>query len=221
MLTKNTVKRQDVLKKTSKKAKTSTEVIEQVTRSLGEKKWCRQILTNVSINPGGTTIWNIPNDIRLDVGSQNNRIGNKVRFTSLSAKGEFRVSASWSPDPQGELVRLCVVWDRQCNGIQFTYDQIFDTAGTFKYVHALRQPYQMERFRLLYDKVFHFAIGNIFPQVFNINIPLLCTGETSYISDTGLVGDLRNNNLAIIAFNQQSVVALTAELHGRVRYRDL
>jgi hypothetical protein len=206
-----------------KRASYAKSKVAKVVRSLAEKKYVE--LNSVAVTPltTGINVWVIPPQITLGTTAAQ-RNGNAVRFTSLTFSGMFQPGSTWvTNNPRGEVVRLMVVWDRQCNGIIFTYDQIFNSSIAGFMVHALRQSEQLERFKVLFDQKYQILPSIIGGCCFDVSVPLTKTGETSYITNLATVADLRNNNIVVCAFTERSNNATDLQMvfSGRARFVDM
>lgn len=89
------------------------------------------------------------------------RVGNKIRLTRLVCRGAVERSGVNSLPTDDELLRFCIVYDRQFNAgspTSVTFDMIFSGGNPVFGVHSSLQgelnPEYADRFVVLVDKIF-------------------------------------------------------------------
>lgn len=156
------------------------------------------------------------------------RLGRKVTLKTIHFKGCIKMANTTLAPATADMLRVIIYQDTQCNGtaatIATTADGLLQSADIFSF----RNMENTGRYRFLYDKVRSIAsmsgaydgtndqFGENFASLrFNIkcNIPL------EYSATTGVLTELRSNNVGLAAISQDGVVQI--EGNFRIRYSDM
>lgn len=103
---------------------------------------------------------NIPTEIclnRLDVGASfNNRIGNKVRFTTIHLRATITLNPA-STNPLGD-VRVIVLYDKQANSTGPSFTNVY--SGDFAVTNCMMDPSFFERYVTIIDKKYSMSLNS-------------------------------------------------------------
>lgn len=165
----------------------------------------------------------------------NNRIGRKIDMVSLHLHG--LVSQTGVVVGFNDYVRICVIYDRQTNGILPAYSDIFrnydQASATASSAFSDLNPDERERFAILAD--FRLTLpataasglnGSVdaLQNSFNINRFIKLNLSTMYKGDSApsVIGDIATGSLYITTMGSVAAgsEAYQAPLSWRLRYRD-
>ncbi len=132
------------------------------------------------------------------------RSGDACTIQTVSIKGFIRVDPASTVT--GQVVRMALVWDKQCTGLIPLYEDVFETSGvvgTADVVFWDRNRANLSRFSVLMDKVFLLTPESHQAQKFDFSRSIKKTaryngvGDTTAHCDAGLfliyTGDLAAN----------------------------
>jgi len=172
---------------------------------------------------------------------ESGRIGRKVRLRSLEIRFTYRLGGNADNDAvvtiehEFQTMRFIIVKDKQCNGANATYSEIFQHTGTVAVpttsVFAFRNLEYKERFTVLYDRRFTLNYKTMAvtlnqaddqlvraPVEMTKNIRINLKGTPiEYSALTGLTAERRTNNILIYAFYETNNHT-NLSLHSRIRF---
>lgn len=169
-----------------------------------------EVVTSLNLIPQGTT--------------DQTRIGNKIRITKIHFKG----SVSWSAtnDIRFGEVRIVLVLDKQANGANPAWADVFDASG--QPVDQFRNMDNSERFMVL--KEFKIKPGAFMYDTVNANVHASmnilkynkkCDIPVHYSSTTGAIGEVKSNNLVLLAVSNNGDDTHVLNGNWRIRYSDM
>lgn len=146
------------------------------------------------------------------------RIGRKCTLKAIHWQGSVNLPSSAANTT--DIVRIMVVQDTQANGAVFNPGDLLDGGDVFSF----RNLENSQRFRVLSDKRYTLnstgaangnanengAIQRYIKGNLKVNIPL------EYSGTTGVITELRSNNVTVFAISEQGVA--TIDLHSRIRF---
>jgi len=150
------------------------------------------------------------------------RIGKRILIKSI----DFRMSMR-REDPTTtttEYARICLVYDRQTNGVAPVWSDIFEI-GAGNIVTAHRNLVNSGRFYMLYDKAFAFGgvnSGGQYPIIETyfkrVNMPVYYNGGTA-----GTVADISTGSLYLIKIGTSIAGTdnISQSTHSRIRFTDM
>lgn len=175
---------------------------------------------------GGTvtpTINIIPQGVKED-----ERVGRKCVLKSIYWNGtlDLPIQDAVATSLTGDMIRLIVYQDHQCNGATATDVGILETAD----IDSFRNLANQQRFTILYDKVFVLNYLTLasdgagvvsqaqllkrFKFYKKCNIPI----EYDNSASTGVLTTIRTNNLGVLVVGQGGKAQLTSKF--RLRFSD-
>lgn len=146
-----------------------------------------EIMTSINLIPQGT--------------DDNERIGRQCIIRSISMKGFINGN---STNTVGALVQYALVWDKQCNGANAAYTDIWETNA----FNSMLNLANSQRFQVL--KVFRLrhkptvlvgATPTVIPDIINIEFDMKCNIPLEFSSTTGAITEIKSNNLAWYAIS--------------------
>lgn len=157
--------------------------------------------------------------------AESNRIGRKIMICSISFHVVLELDAiAASATPQnGDLIRLVMYQDRQCNGAAATWANIFSNTDTI----AHRNLTNAKRFYLHYDRTHELpsqsgagdgSVNDYGSAPVNVRFFKRCRIPVLYTSTAGALTEITSNNLgfASAGFLQASE---SSAITGRCRIR--
>ncbi len=158
--------------------------------------------------------------------TESTRVGRKCTLKALMWRGNVTLpeqDAQTTPQ-SGDVVRLMVILDKQANGAVFTVTDILETADWQSFNNLANS----SRFRVLMDRLITLnyqglasdgagvvsQANYVLPFTFfkKCNIPL------EFSSTTGAIGEIRSNNVTILAITSGGIAGLGSNF--RVRFAD-
>lgn len=205
----------------------------QQTRGKQELKFKDQLLTDQAVLVAGLVMEDTIHVIDTGVGPEQ-RIGRKSVIRSVQMHLQFYLPEAVigsSGVGSDDTVRFMVVLDRQCNGTAPSVGTIFETS----LVTTILSPLNLEnkhRYKVLktmYCKIepkvlaltSASADSSIVPftsKFINVYIPFKRGIIIEYSGATGSIGEMRSNNIFIVAFSQHGDARVTGTI--RVRFTD-
>lgn len=157
---------------------------------------------------------------------ENERVGRKVTLRSLHIRGWIYLLNATNVTNTGNLFRMRIVVDTQCNGAQFAATDLLesDTINSFSNLA------NRSRFRVLADKVMSFSahggtatgaaytFGEVMKPI-NMNLRLNIPIEFDNSATTGAITTVRSNYLCIVMQSLTGEI-LSVGFTTRVRYTD-
>lgn len=143
---------------------------------------------------------------------QDQRVGRQIVVKKMFFRLSFLMEDEETPSNTGNIVRWCIVQDKQCNGQATNTNQIFvDQPGNSNPGPvSFRRLDETARFRIWHDETFlmmptagasdsngtDYAKNVVFKEVYlNCNIPINFSGATGGISE------IKSNNLLVCFFH--------------------
>ncbi len=191
----------------------------------GELKFHDVDFTDAVVATGGTVEPTI-NIIVQGVG-ESQRIGRKCTIRSINWRYTVDLPAEQDQTDigNGEIVRIILFHDKQCNGATATVTGILESASFLSFNNLSNKG----RFRTLMDRIVvlnrqvssadgaNTQSGPLFVKhgVFfkNVNIPI------EYDNPDGVIGRMRTNNIGVLLISQTGVAGFTSKF--RLRFSDI
>ncbi len=189
----------------------------------GELKFHDVDLDDASVAANGTVLATSINLIPQGV-TEITRVGRKCTIKSINWRGAWSKLVSTAEGDGGELVRLILYQDKQCNGATIAVTDLMESDD----FRSFRNLSNSGRFNVLMDKVYtlntHAAGGNgtavelvaaktQFQFYKKCNIPL------EFSATTGAITEIRSNNISAIALSiKGDVVSMVSKI--RLRFSD-
>lgn len=156
------------------------------------------------------------------------RVGDKIFITNFQIKGNLFVdSASFAKN--GQFVKAVVVVDKQCNGGEPEWDDLYMTTWLF----AHRDLANVGRYQILKEKTFFLTPMNSIDgqttyasrKLFKINYTFRKPLRVDYENDpdgnsTGFTGEISKNNVFLLLATTSGTGIVTYDLNCRVRFTD-
>ncbi len=182
---------------------------------------------DLNLSPVGTTatleqLCLIPQNV-----TESGRIGRKCTIRSIQMRGAVtipEVDAAGTPD-LGDIVRIVLFQDTQCNGAAAAVSTIFESDVVFAYANLANK----SRYRILWQEFIEINYQGLasdgagvvsqalmrtsFNMYKKVNIPLEFNGATGNISE------LRSNNVFVLLIGA-SAKGTVAQSHFRLRFSD-
>lgn len=188
--------------------------------------------TTFQVNPVSTS-WLNTVGVGLNMVRQgsdaNQRIGRCIYIKSLFAKGIVEVSGIQSSTAEtgaGNIFRIAIVLDTQCNGSAPVAGDIWQT-GSGEPINDFRNLEKSSRFRILYDKlkIVNQDIGGTGTtdaitanRVMPFKISKKMNLKVEFDDSTGAIGDLTTNNLYLWVARLGGGAAALMKCKVRIRY---
>ncbi len=162
------------------------------------------------------------NNIAQGVGI-NQRVGRRCTIKGFHMRGFFRLPESSVVGNSSDIIRVIVVVDTQCNGLDPVLSDILEHA----HLTAFYNLEHRHRFKILYDKHVSLvskagkgenaAAGNwgqvskyFEINIANISVPII------YSSTTGAVAEIRSNNIAVFGITEKGFAQI--KYHTRTMF---
>lgn len=189
----------------------------------GEMKFFDTDKTGTTVAAAGTVL-NSSLLLIPDGTTQSTRIGRKITVKHIFVHGHLILPATTTPGDTSDRVRIIMYLDKQCNGAAAAVSDILTATD----VNSFRNLSETGRFHILYDKVHSMnassgttagAGGDQFGEYMRgFSIKKACNYPIEYNNTTGAIGEIRSNNVGIIAISASG--HCTATYKARVRYLD-
>ncbi len=168
----------------------------------------------------GATLLTIP-----EGNGEEERIGRSITIKKIMWRFSITKSSQATLANTSDVVRLFMIQDKQCNGVQGTVLGLLETASFLSF----NQLANSKRFRVLMDRTYDLsnpsgsgqnaadAFGEIvLSDTFfkDVTIPI----EYDNSATTGVITSVRSNNIFIIAISQDARCVLVSKV--RLRYSD-
>lgn len=152
--------------------------------------------------------------------TESTRIGRKINIRAVDIKGYV---AGNGITTTAEIMQICLILDKQCNGAAAGYTDVFTTND----INSFRNMAYSERFQVL--KTWRMAINPMVPIIAgtsflppyrNFTYHKNCSIPVEFSSTTGAITEIKTNNLFIvgIASGGDDTANLTAIV--RIKYSD-
>jgi len=165
-----------------------------------------------------------------------NRIGNKISMQYVSLKGNI-YSLQSNGALAGTTFRIMIVYDKQTNGAIPAYSDIVSSvnpSGTASNsIVSHRNPYNRDRFLILYDSTRYVAFQNLqdatkignnivtASSYLNLDIFVPLKGlETMYGANNGNIGDVKTGGLFLVLCTDDGTTSYSSELCIRLGFED-
>lgn len=156
--------------------------------------------------------------------TESGRIGRKVTLKAINFRYTVRILASADAPPKDStMVRVMVYLDKQANGTPATVAQILESANYLSFNNLSNKG----RFRTLYDKthainVLTQVVGDVSdyiqPAVWQqSSFYKKCDIPVEFSSTTGVIAEVRSNNVGVLVIGQSSLVA-AIDWSARLRF---
>jgi len=188
------------------------------------------------------------NPVAQGTGAQN-RIGRKITIKSLQMKMGLLLGGSTSTGSTSEVFRVLLVWDKQCNGVLATRDDILGPSATYQSFQYLENG---DRFKILRDNKYTLvkAAGVSVQAAYtelpgtaavpngggftspattsfwsearrDINYYVKLNMPIEFSSTTGAITEVRSNNLLVLVIPEHGVGSDSILSYtSRIRYED-
>ncbi len=150
--------------------------------------------------------------------AENQRTGRTITIRGIHIRGYFEFAENATQST--ETVRMMIVLDKQCNGTAAVATDILETDNP----RAFKNLANTSRFVTLLDRYFTMNALNAdaasnygafkLPFIYNKK----CSIPIHYNSTTGVIAEIRSNNILTLIANEDQNVALKAT--ARVRFTD-
>lgn len=206
-------------KKSQKKRKLQTlsRFGNKAERSPEVKVFDTSVNTNLS-QTGGTTCLNT-----MVLGSDsNNRIGRKVELKHVNVKLEyFNAHLASVTQAPSETFRVSLVYDRQSDGANVAYTDVYSVNGSINAPYATRNINNIDRFVVLKDWVLNLNSSLTTTQLMEHYCAV--SHDTRYNgTNGGTYADISTGGLWLVYASDNAVMADEGQLNGycRVAYAD-
>lgn len=187
-----------------------------------ELKFFDTIRGQGNIQPGGTIFSPSLNLIPQGT-TESERIGRKCTLKTISIKGQTIKAATTTVNGTADRVRWIIYLDTQTNGGAATVLNILETAD----IESFRNLAESSRFKILYDRTIatncHAGSGDAGEDfgryVYNFNFNKRCNIPLEFSSTTGVITELRSNNIGILIISEDTDLA-SVKYTCRVRFSD-
>lgn len=152
------------------------------------------------------------------------RVGRNILLTSIQWRYALKLpSVSSAAVQTGDSVRLIIFLDKQCNGEDAGVTDIFDITN----IHSFLKLTNTDRFEILFDKLHDINYGGLtgggftFDQagvIQNYSMKIAVNVNIEFSGATGLIDNIRSNNIGILFISQEGNTDLRSVL--RIRYFD-
>lgn len=174
----------------------------------------------------------------LNVGIQrgtgvNERIGAKLTITKINIKAEigYQRDNTVVPDYTGAGLRLALILDKQCNGVETTVGNIYNLIGIGDPVNAFLNLAESKRYVVLKDWTWRPNVLS-YDSMTNereratkkiiLNKKCMIPIQFSTTDTTGLQANVESNNILLVYMKSiDTAVTATMGINVRVRYLDL
>ncbi len=179
-----------------------------------------EVLTSVNLIPQGVT--------------EATRVGRKCTVTDINIKGEVRWDSITWATLESSQVRLVLVLDKQANGANPAFADVFDTS-TSTTVNAFRLLSNVDRFTVL--KNWHIVPQNIASSTTDnwatiantvVQAPTSrfkfskkCKIPLEFSSTTGAITEIRSNNIVLFAVAVGQDDVYLSRITVRIRFTDM
>jgi len=146
--------------------------------------------------------------------SASQRIGNKIRPYQLRFKMRIAMTTI-----SNMMLRIVLVEDKQCNGSYPGVGDVFALSGTLHGFDAFYNMNNVQRFRILKDKVFSpknflppsdpAGIGYTVEYFFKMNAKLKPGTQMEYSGSSGAIAEVRSVNYYVFCFSNVAVTPTT------------
>lgn len=158
----------------------------------------------------------VPQDI-----TESSRIGRKINVKSINIRAYFTLDSQSTNPPTGAIVRWMVVLDKQTNGATFAMSDLLSAVVP----NGFRNLDNVDRFVVLKDKTITLncmTMNSTTSSAINysrqIRFTKKCNIPIEYSGTTGVIGQIRSNNLYFVYIS--SDVVSNAIWKGRIRFTD-
>lgn len=168
-------------------------------------------------------IGNTKNDsLSIPTGTgESDRIGRKCKIRLYSWRYVLTLNPTTLGSTAHDQVRLYVIWDKQVNGTDATIAEVLESTE----VNSFRNLANKNRFRVLgsrtHDLVNRAGAGNGTTDTFSSDMQygefnIKCNMDIEYSGVTGAIGEIRSNNILLIAISLDGRTKIQSKI--RVRF---
>jgi len=158
-------------------------------------------------------------------------VGRKMTLKNITIRGTITLPKDSDGALSGtaitDVVRIMLVWDKQCNGAQAAVTDVISTASG---VEGLRNMEKSQRFQVLkewlvninsamaYDPTNNVYVNSGFQKAFKYNKKC---NITIHYDDTAssVIADVQDNNIFLLAISNSGAVRVSAQ--SRIRFLDI
>jgi hypothetical protein len=155
---------------------------------------------------------------------ESGRVGRKITIRKASMRAIVALPATSLPADTGDLVRVILYCDKQCNGATAAVTDILESTDILAFNNLANKG----RFRTLLDKTValnsqggswdgtndqYASYRTSWSKYLDLNIPI------EYDNTTGVISEIRSNNIGCLVISHAG--RATIELQFRFRYSDL
>lgn len=157
--------------------------------------------------------------------TESTRVGRKIMIKNLYLHGEIELPATATAASTGDIVRMIVYIDKQCNGATINITDLLEDNSAAVDVNSFRKLANQERFVVLKDKMYpiNSSSGGLTGNssgysVFNIKVYKKLDLPVEFSAAMGAITEIKSNNIGVICVSSKGLarVAYTS----RVRYTD-
>jgi len=137
------------------------------------------------------------------------RIGRKLTIKKIELMGtiKWRPGVNYTGDKTSATVSIALVLDKQSNGSVFAVNDVYDVGSSVALSHSLTNVTNEQRFTVLKRWVHTFyargdptsALGAMSEADKSISFSKSCTIPVEYSGMAGTIGEVRSNNLSLVA----------------------
>ncbi len=190
----------------------------------GERKF-HDVDLNDAVIAAGSTITSTINIIPQGV-TERQRIGRKCTIRSINWRGYWSMPTrdAVSVPPAGDIVRIILYQDKQCNGAVITAGNLVESIA----VNTFRDLANSGRFNVLMDKTEAFTYTGLAsdgaglvsapPQIRKFSFYKECNIPLEFDSTTGALTEIRSNNLGVMIIGLNGVAGFASSI--RLRFSD-
>ncbi len=158
--------------------------------------------------------------------TESTRVGRRICVHNINLSGEVTMASSVDVAHGRNLVRVCLVQDRQCNGVAPAMLDIFEVVTDG--IHSYRNLANAARFNILWSKtvVLNAEISGDGTNIDTnaMSVPFSCVVKCEipieYDSTAGALTELQSNNLFVVGVTGHAVPAVVFNTRGRIRFTD-
>lgn len=154
---------------------------------------------------------------------ESQRIGRKITISSIHLRVVASLNATTTASNTDDGLRVILYWDKQCNGASAAVTDILETGDYLSYNNLSNK----NRFTILADKMVDVSATagayngttNQFAQKANTHSwNIRCRLPVEFSSTTGVIGEIRSNNLGLLMVSDNNQVQYRYQ--ARVRFSD-
>lgn len=191
--------------------------------SNAEKKFYDTSISSTTVGSGGNILLSSVCTIPQGTG-ESARIGRKVTLRALNFRFVVTLPNTTLASATDDGVRVIVYHDKQCNGATASVTDILESADYLSFNNLANK----DRFKILSDKVVDIsATAGAYTGTNDTwgdrgvtrSVYLKLNQPVEFSSTTGVISEIRSNNIGILAVTDAGRIKLEGRI--RVRYTDL